>query len=98
MIEHDILKGDDYCDCYDSEQKKCNGTRERDECSCGGLKARCNFYEHVRTQAPKHGEWKINPDGYYPYCSECGYEPKNGVMTKYCPDCGVRMDKGRKLK
>ena len=40
----------------------------------------------------KHAEWKINPDGYYPYCPECYHEPKNGVMSKYCPECGAKMD------
>ena len=40
----------------------------------------------------KHGQWLINPDGWYPYCSECHYEPKNGELTKFCPDCGARMD------
>lgn len=42
----------------------------------------------------RHGEWKINPDGYYPYCSECGYEPEHGNMTKYCPECGTKMEGG----
>ncbi len=41
----------------------------------------------------KHGKWFINSDGYYPYCSECHYEPAKGEMTKYCADCGARMDK-----
>lgn len=35
--------------------------------------------------------WLINPDGYYPYCSNCKSEPKNGVMTKHCPECGAKM-------
>ena len=39
----------------------------------------------------RHGEWKINCDGYYPYCSECGYEPNR--MTKHCPECGAVMNK-----
>ena len=38
----------------------------------------------------KRGEWKINFDGYYPYCSECGYEPEE--MTKHCPGCGAVMN------
>ena len=38
-----------------------------------------------------NGEWKINPDGYYPFCSNCGCEPKNGVMSNFCPDCGAYM-------
>ena len=41
----------------------------------------------------KRGEWKINPDGYYPYCSECGYEPKNGETGNFCTECGARMKK-----
>lgn len=40
-----------------------------------------------------HGRWLINSDGYYPYCSECKEEPKNGIMTHYCPNCGAKMDK-----
>lgn len=41
----------------------------------------------------KHGKWLICSDGYYPYCSECGNEPTRGEMTKYCAECGARMDK-----
>ena len=40
-----------------------------------------------------HGKWLINSDGYYPYCSECKEEPKSGIMTHYCPNCGAKMDK-----
>ena len=39
-----------------------------------------------------HGQWLINPDGYYPYCSNCKTEPKHGDMTDYCPKCGAIMD------
>ena len=37
-----------------------------------------------------HSRWKINCDGYYPYCAYCGEEPKGG-MSKYCPNCGAKM-------
>ena len=40
----------------------------------------------------KHSKWKINCDGYYPYCPECGAEPKGGIMTKYCAECGTLME------
>lgn len=43
------------------------------------------------TPKQKIGEWHINSDGYYPYCSECKEEPKNREMTKYCPNCGAKM-------
>lgn len=35
--------------------------------------------------------WEICCDGYYPYCSNCRHEPKNGEMTKHCPNCGAKM-------
>lgn len=42
-----------------------------------------------------YGEWRINCDGYYPYCSNCGTEPKNGVMSNFCPECGAYMKGAR---
>lgn len=41
-----------------------------------------------------HAKWEICSDGYYPYCSHCKSEPENGVRSKYCPECGARMDGG----
>lgn len=43
-------------------------------------------------QEVQHAKWEINSDGYYPYCSLCKTEPKNGVMSKYCPECGATMN------
>lgn len=39
----------------------------------------------------KPAHWEINPDGYYPYCSNCKTEPKGGEMTDHCPKCGAYM-------
>lgn len=45
----------------------------------------------------KKGIWKISPDGYYPYCSYCGYEPEwvigKDSRTRYCSNCGAEMTK-----
>lgn len=47
------------CKCYCEEYNyagdigKCNGTRERDACSCGGDEAKCDFYPEVRKRAKK---------------------------------------------
>ena len=43
-----------------------------------------------------HAKWEICSDGYYPYCSHCKSEPENGVRSKYCPECGARMNGGAK--
>lgn len=40
----------------------------------------------------RHGHWIINSDGYYPQCSECMSEPRGREMTKYCGECGAKMD------
>ena len=39
-----------------------------------------------------HARWIICSDGYYPYCSECKHEPQGREMTKFCPNCGAKMD------
>lgn len=43
-------RGDGCCDCYDFREHCCNGTRERDSCTCGGEKAKCDFYPEMRAQ------------------------------------------------
>ena len=53
-------------------------------------------FRSIRTIDPaslkEHARWEISLDGYYPYCSKCNEEPKNGVMSNYCPNCGAKMD------
>lgn len=46
--------------------------------------------EYVDTYPPK-STWCISTDGYCPYCKRCGYRPKSGDMTDYCPSCGSQM-------
>lgn len=35
---------------------RCWGTKEKDVCSCGGDKSKCNFYESVRAEADEEEE------------------------------------------
>ena len=42
------------------------------------------------------GKWKINADGYYPYCPYCYYEPtgeyiKHNSLPRVCPNCKTDM-------
>lgn len=48
-------------------------------------------YQDGKLAAIRKGQWLINSDGYYPYCSECMNEPQNRIMTDYCPNCGAYM-------
>lgn len=50
----------------------------------------------IEVEQEIHAHWEINPDGYYPYCSNCKTEPKGREMTDYCPNCGAKMNRGRK--
>jgi len=54
------------CECFDFDGMchgkpiyRCNGTRERELCSCEGNKYRCDFYENVRLKG-KLEEKNIN--------------------------------------
>lgn len=41
---------------------------------------------------PAHAHWYINPDGYYPQCSNCWEEPRSGELEATCPNCGAIME------
>ncbi len=47
------------CECYRAENNflgkvgSCWGTQERDACSCGGDKSKCEFYPSVREEEKK---------------------------------------------
>lgn len=56
-----------------------------------------NGYQAGQKDAVRKGKWLINPDGYYPYCSCCGYEPKRSAdgsdnRTAFCPGCGAELE------
>lgn len=44
----------------------------------------------------KIAHWVICSEGFYPYCSCCGDEPKGREMTRYCPSCGAFMENNEK--
>lgn len=62
------------------------------DCPMSKLQDLENKIEDKEIVEVKHGEWKISSDGYYPYCNNCKTEPKNGVLSKFCPECGAKMD------
>ena len=51
--------------------------------------------EPVKEAEPEIAHWIICSDGYYPYCSNCKTEPKSGIMSKFCPECGRKMEDGK---
>lgn len=46
---------DNRCDCFKSiyEKTVCYGTKDREECKCGGDKSKCNFYSDKRKSEVK---------------------------------------------
>ena len=58
----------------------------------------CERLVALPSAEPKTGNWEMKPDpfGFFddiPVCSECGCTTKMREKTKYCPNCGTRMDK-----
>ena len=51
---------------------------------------RCKRFE------PVIAHWYINPDGYYPQCSNCCEEPTSGELEEVCPNCGAEMESNTK--
>ena len=41
------------CNCYDKDNKRCNGTRECDSCNCEGDTKKCDFYPEKRLENKK---------------------------------------------
>lgn len=62
--------------------------------------ASLRLMEPFKKAAPvKRGEWVTKPDGFIPadiYCSECGKRYNFFYNPNYCPNCGVKMDGGKK--
>lgn len=51
----------------------------------------------VDTEPVRYGKWimKSDPYGFFdeiPVCSECGCTTKMREKTKFCPNCGAKMD------
>lgn len=45
------------------------------------MKENCNY-----------AKWIISSDGYYPFCSKCGYWlPYKSKLSKKCPNCKAEM-------
>lgn len=64
---------------------KCNGTKEQDECSCGGDRTKCDFYPEVRKTALNEsncqfGEW-ISVEDRLPKDAE--------TVLAFCKDGGM---------
>ena len=77
---------DEEIDLYDDDSN-----REETLIRLGLKIARKDIVKQQGVEVTKQAEWKINSDGYYPYCSRCGVEPESGKMTKFCGNCGAEM-------
>ena len=56
----------DYVGSVDVKYEYCAGTKEQDECSCGGDRTKCDFYPDIREKAIEetNASFYCNYDGY----------------------------------
>lgn len=57
-------------------------------------KAYADFIDDIEdapTAEVKYGEW-VYGEFDIPHCSECGEEAMPNNISKYCPNCGAKMD------
>ena len=87
---------------HDIEVGVCWGTKECEECSCGGDKAKCDFYPEVRKEAKKEkrSSWVVTENGCVITCPKCGERLElcypDGTEVRYlphCPWCGKKLEK-----
>lgn len=87
------VTGSDYC--YSQYVQICNGTKEREECSCYGDPAKCDFYPEKRKEGEhmKTAEmWiKAQEDG---MCYETIEQGPDVVTLYYQKDKGLFDDDG----
>ena len=96
-----MIRNQRYIDAYSLRDKVLES--EKNNPHTDGLARKTHNHEHEHflkmiadtptadIQEAVHAKWEISSDGYYPYCSNCKSEPENGVMSKYCPECGAIM-------
>lgn len=90
----------DKCKCWEETTKRivgwyrgepihktvqiCNGTKEREECSCNGNKSKCNFYPENRKESKSMNTaemWiKAQEDGKSYYCGDVEYQKDIGLV------------------
>lgn len=89
---------------HDIEVGVCWGTKECDECNCGGDETKCDFYPEVRKRAKKEkGEsWVVTENGCVITCPKCGERLElcypDGTEVRYlphCPWCGKKLEKNK---
>lgn len=77
------------------DTKNCDHIRADGSCSCYGMTNRkpCDAVEYAPV---KRGVWGYSLDAgadpYARFCSECGEWQHREEPTKYCPNCGCKME------
>ena len=86
---------------YDIEVGVCWGTKECDECDCGGNETKCDFYPHVREKAKKETKEVITNGGYIRSKDNkelAKFLMSNWFIEELCQCCEGEYDKCGDLK
>lgn len=83
------------CDCYHQHGLKflCYGTKEMEECSCGGDESKCNFYPEKRKQAAQKATDIIDKITSFMKAQQEAEQEGRHEFT--CPLCGGKAEWGR---
>lgn len=70
---------------------------QRTEIQHKALKEAIERTPTIEAEPIRHGHWEMKADPYaffdtIPVCSVCGCTTKYRVTSKFCPNCGAKMD------
>lgn len=80
----------DYVGSVDVKYEYCAGTKQQDECSCGGDRTKCDFYPEIREKAVKEEKFIDNSVGVY-NSVKVYIDDDGATIFKYVDGTGIKM-------
>ena len=71
-----------YVGAVDVKYEYCTGTKELDECSCGGDRTKCDFYPEIREEAIKEEKFLENINPYFDEDGTIWFKAIDGISIR----------------